>query len=284
MPARIRDRPNRGAQRDRARRPRRRPRRASPPRRTIPRGPSRRPIPNYQRSTAATSASTSSVVLARTMTSSAPAACQRSQVSRGASVHGLPTICSSPSQSPWNPTMTRWSARSPPGRLERLQVERQVRLEVHVEGAPAVADPTSQPRPGRRLAPDDDRRGRVRDRKRGRVHERVERRLARDRTAGPERPDDRDGLLEPGTSFGRFGERHPIGRVLAWRATDPDAQDQPTATGDLERGRHPGDERGMAVHDVEHERAHRHALGLRRRPSRGSSSPRRPARSGRPCP
>ena len=51
----------------------------------------------------------------------------------------------SPSQSPWNPTRTRWSCAAPPGRLERLEVERQVPLEVVVERAPAVADPAGQP-------------------------------------------------------------------------------------------------------------------------------------------
>ena len=56
----------------------------------------------------------------------------------------------------------------PAGRLERLEVERQVRLEVVVEGAPAVADAAGQPRPGRRLAADDDPRRRVRDRVGGR--------------------------------------------------------------------------------------------------------------------
>ena len=58
----------------------------------------------YQRSAAATSASTSWVVRARTIAPSAPASRQRSQDSRGARHHGLSAMSASPSQSPWNPT------------------------------------------------------------------------------------------------------------------------------------------------------------------------------------
>ena len=61
---------------------------------------------DYQRPVASTSESTSAVVRARTIAPSAPASCQRSQVSRGAWTHGESAIGSSPSQSPWNPTRT----------------------------------------------------------------------------------------------------------------------------------------------------------------------------------
>ena len=114
-------------------------------------------------------------------------------------------------------------------RLERLEIERQVLLEVVVEGRPAVADPAGQPRPGRRLATDDDRRRRVRDGVGGRLVQRVERRLARDRAAGPHRADDRDGLLEARHALGRRREVDAVGLVLLGGATDADAEDKPPA-------------------------------------------------------
>ena len=64
----------------------------------------RRMLAAYQRSVAATSASTSAVVRARTIAPSAPASRQRSQVARGIRHHGLSAMSASPSQSPWNPT------------------------------------------------------------------------------------------------------------------------------------------------------------------------------------
>ena len=73
------------------------------------------------------------------------ASAPRSRAARGSSAcRGSE---SSPSQSPWKPTRTIWSSRRLAGRLERLQVERQVRLEVVVERGPAVTDPAGQPRP-----------------------------------------------------------------------------------------------------------------------------------------
>ena len=94
-------------------------------------------------------ASTSAVVRASTIAPSAPAACQRAHVSRGARATAIPASASSPSQSPWNPTMTRWSSRRRP-RPRATRGRRQVRLEVVVERRPAIADPAGQPGAGRR--------------------------------------------------------------------------------------------------------------------------------------
>ena len=93
------------------------------------------------------------------------------------------TLLSPPSQSaPCDPTSTRWSARRASGRLECLEIGRQVLLEVVVEGRPAVADAAGEPGPGPRLATDDDRRRRVRPDIDLRIVERVERRRPADRT------------------------------------------------------------------------------------------------------
>ena len=119
--------------------------------------PGRRGASVTSAATASTRASTSSVVRARTIAPSAPASCQRSQVARGSWNQPVSRNDSSPSQSPWKPTRTVWSLATPSAGLERLEVERQVRLEVVVERVPAVADARRQPRPGRRLATDDDR-------------------------------------------------------------------------------------------------------------------------------
>ena len=167
----------------------------------------------YQRSTASTRASTSAVVRARTIAPSAPAACQRSHAARGSRTHADSAMSASPSQSPWKPTRTRWSSRRRPP-LERLEIERQVLLEVVVEGRPAVADPAGQPGPGRRLAADDDRRRGRRDRERDGVLERVVRRGPRHRPAGPQGADDGDRLLEPGDALRRLRKLDPVGRVL----------------------------------------------------------------------
>src|SRR6185436_12139889 len=69
----------------------------------------------------------------------------------------------------------------PPLGLERLEVQRQVRLEVVVEGAPTVADPRRKPRPGPRLTADDDPGWGRRDGVGVGLVQRVERRIARDR-------------------------------------------------------------------------------------------------------
>src|SRR5688572_33318333 len=53
---------------------------------------------------------------------------------------------------------------TPSGGFERLEVARQVGLEVVLERAPAVADPRRQARAGRRLPADQDRRSRIRQR------------------------------------------------------------------------------------------------------------------------
>ena len=171
-----------------------------------------------------------------------PASAPTSRVAPGSTA--CRAIASSPSQSPWNPTSTRWSSRRRPARVERLEVERQVRLEVVVERGPAVADPAGQAGAGRRLATEDDRRRRRRDRVCVRL-------VAAGRTAsprvigpaGPQGPDDRDGLLEPGDPLGRRREVDAVGLVLLRRAADADAEDQAAAARDLERGGHPRDDR-----------------------------------------
>ena len=43
------------------------------------------------------------------------------------------------------------------------------------------------------------------------------------------------------TRSGAAGNVHAVRRVLARRAADPDAEDEPAAARDLERGGHPGD-------------------------------------------
>ena len=117
-----------------------------------------------------------------------------------------------------------------------------------------------------------------------RLDQRVERRVARHRAAGPQRADDRDGLLEARDALGRLREVDAVRRVLLRGAADADPEDQPAAAGDLEGRRHPGDERRVAVHHVEHERPDGHVRRSRRPPSTGSSSSRRPAPSRSPRP
>ena len=131
----------------------------------------------------------------------------------------------------------------PAGRLERLEVERQVRLEVVVEGRPAVADPAGQPRPGRRLATDDDRRRR--DPGRDARRRRRAGRTASARVTGPPVHSARmtaTASSSRATRSGAVREVDAVGRVLLRRAADADPEDQPAAARDLERRRHPRDD------------------------------------------
>ena len=117
------------------------------------------------------------------------------------------------------------------------------------------------------------------------VGQRVERRRPGDRAAGPQGADDGDGLLEPGDPLGRLGEVDAVGRVLLRRAADADARGS---------SRPP-----LAIWRVDAIRAT--SAGWRfitfitngptvtrassaPRPSTGSSSTRRPGRSGRARP
>src|SRR5438309_4001515 len=90
----------------------------------------------------------------------------------------------------------------PDARGQRLEVERQVRLEVVVERRPAIADATRQPGAGGFLATDDDRGRRHRHRIGRRVPERVVRGFAGHGSTCPQRSDDRDGFLEPCYALG----------------------------------------------------------------------------------
>ena len=75
----------------------------------------------------------------------------------------------------------------------------------------------------------------------------------------------RDRLLEAGRPLLRLGELDAVGRVLLRRAADPHPEDQPAAARDLERRGHPGEDRRVAVHHVDHERPDGHAARRRGR-------------------
>ncbi len=102
--------------------------------------------------TDSTSASMSSVDRAVTIAPSAPASRQRSHSSRGACTQGESTtvLASLPSALALEPDDDRLVLARPTRLLERLEVDRQVRLEVVVERRPAIADPRRQR--GRRTA------------------------------------------------------------------------------------------------------------------------------------
>ena len=108
----------------------------------------------YQRPAASTSASTSAVSRARTMAPSAPAAAQRSRAAAWiAHPFGVgdrfvaEPVALEPDEDELVLTLA-------PFGLERLEVERQVRVEVVVERRPAVADPAGEPGSVARLAAD----------------------------------------------------------------------------------------------------------------------------------
>ena len=161
---------------------------------------------------------------------------------------------------PWNPTITSWSSRDRPAGLERLEIGRQVRLEVVVERRPAIADPAGQPGPGaasrRRSgwAAVGPAMGLTMASSSG-----IERRRSGHRPAAPtaragrRRPprDGRPARVPPGT-----GSRAPDARVRCRRCPIP-RMSRPPLT-DLERRRHPGQDGRMAVHHVDHERPDRH--------------------------
>ena len=107
-------------------------------------------VRRYQRPAASTSASMSEVVRASTIAPSAPAACQRAHVSRGAVTHGESAIDSSREPLALEPDEDLLVLASLAGLGERLEVEREVRLEVVLERRPAVADSR---RPAARRSP-----------------------------------------------------------------------------------------------------------------------------------
>ena len=89
----------------------------------------------------------------------------------------------------------------------------------------------------------------------------IERAGARHRAAGPERPQDCHGLLEPGHPLRRVGKRDAVGSVLGGVATDPDAERQPAVRRLLERRGHPRKDCRVAVHDVRDERHEANSRG-----------------------
>ena len=81
------------------------------------------------------------------------------------------------------------------------------------------------------------------------------------RAAAEQQAQDRDGLLEALRSFRRGREVEAVGAVLGGMATDTDAELDAAGRQVRQRGHDAGQDRGMAVHDVGHERAHLDALG-----------------------
>src|SRR4026208_2377192 len=80
----------------------------------------------------------------------------------------------------------------------------------------------------------------------------------------PGGPDARSGLLGPVAPLRRLWKVDAVRRVLLRRAADPHAEQEPAATGDLDRRALRGEDGLMAVHDVDHERADRDPARLRR--------------------
>ena len=206
-------------------------------------------------------------------------------VSRGAWTHGLSTIRSSLSQSPWNPTITRWSSR-PPGRARAPRGRRgRFGSKLSSKARPAVPDPPGQPRARGGLAADDDRRRRDRDRVRGAP--RAAGSTANARVTGPPVHSARmtaTASSSRATRSGASGKSMPYAACSCGAPPIPMPRTSRPTARDLERRGHPRDHRRVAVHDVEHEWRRRSPASSRRPPWPGSSSPRRPGRSGRPCP
>src|SRR4029079_18183948 len=151
------------------------------------------------------------------------------------------------------------------GGVERLDIDRQVRLEVVVERDRAIADPWGQRGAGPGLSADDDRWWRIRDGEGDGVIKGVERRGPRHGAAGPQRPYDRHCLLDALDPLGRRGEVDAVGSVLTRRAPDADPEDQPATGCDVKRRGHAAHDRRMAGHHVHPERPARPSLRLRRR-------------------
>ena len=232
------------------------------------RGPSGRGCvrPAYHRSAARTRASTSAVVRAVRRTSSAPASSQRASSSRGATRSGSAASGSAPrlrrtTEPQDDPLIGSLPARGGEGfAVARLEIEERVRLR-----GPAVADLRGDADAGRRAGPDQDRRRRFGDRIGVGLEERVEAAAERDRAAGPERPKHSDGLAEAERPLLRWREGNSVRLVLGRMPADPDPDDEPPVARRLEHRGHPGEDRGVAVHDVRHERSDGDPLGDHRR-------------------
>ena len=76
----------------------------------------------------------------------------------------------------------------------------------------------------------------------------------RHRPAGPQRPDDREGLLEAGGALRRLGELDAVRPMLGRAAAYPDAHREPAAARELKGRSHAGEQRRVAVHHVRDER------------------------------
>src|SRR5439155_15251752 len=116
---------------------------------------------------------------------------------------------------------------------ERLEVERQVLLEIDVERRPAIADPTGEACARWRLAADDDRRRRRRDRVSVSVDERVVRGLACHGPTGPQCADHGDRFFEPGLALRGGREVDAVRGMLLRGAADPHAEHEPATARDL---------------------------------------------------
>ena len=164
----------------------------------------------YQRSAAATNASTSAVVRARTMAASCagltPAGPRLAWLVNPGTI-GDAFVAEPVALKTDDDALISALASA---LVERLEVRGQVGLEVHVEGRPTVSDTTRETGAGQRFTADDDRGWRYWHRKGPRPVQRIERRRSRDWPSRPQRAKHGDRLLETRRSLG--GSREAVSR------------------------------------------------------------------------